>query len=667
MFSDYIQRLRLRLRERRSKKPTPLIKNRHAYDVVRTARSKRMPGLRQLRHIGRILSLSERRLFFTAVGVLLIGLFWFSGLVLAEYRTVVPAVGGTYIEAIVGSPDTPNPLFATANDADKDIVYLIYSGLLRYDKQQQLVPDLATAYSVNEDKKVYTFSLRQDVVWHDGMPLTAQDIAFTFEQIQNPQVNSPLLFGFQGVQVRVIDEYTIEFTLQEPFQPFLDSLTVGILPAHIWEQIPPEQMRLAKPNLHPIGTGPFQFKRLVKDDTGFIFQYELSRFADYYAAPAYIEKLVFQFYGDYESDLGAIQALRQKKVDGLHYVPSYLRDRATRKHVVMHTLQLPQYTALFFNQKRQTALSDKTLRQALAFAIDKDRIIRESLDGDAQVIDGPILPDFPGYTTEIAKIGYDLTQANTLLDTNWKKITAAEYREKRKTELLTALGITATSTTEGNSSSVAESSTTPSVEEQQASIEQQLDRELPNTQLFYRQDKNGQIIRLRLVTADTPEYQQAAQLVAGFWQDLGILTEISYVRPKDLSRDILRERSYDVLLYGVIIGSDPDQYPFWHSSQVAYPGLNLSQYINRSADDLLVKAREATDTAIIADVYRQFQQLILDDIPAIFLYTPIYRYATVEEIRGIDVSRIFQPADRFANITEWYIKTKGDWHLFQSS
>lgn len=168
---------------------------------------------------------------------------------------------------------------------------------------------------------------------------------------------------------------------------------------------------------------------------------------------------------------------------------------------------------------------------------------------------------------------------------------------------------------------------------------------------------------MSLVTADTPEYRQTAKLIAGFWQEIGILTRLTFVEPRNMTRDVLRDRSYDALLYGVIVGSDPDQYPFWHSSQVDFPGLNLSRYANRAVDAILEKARTETDPATAGEAYRQFEDAILKDRPAAFLYAPTYTYATTDAIRGMGVSRVAHPSDRFADVTNWYMKTKGKWRF----
>lgn len=637
-----------------------LVKKDLSYKVVQKARKKQFPALKQLRHMGKILSRGEKKTLQFSVFLFFIGVLWGALVFTSQYRTKVPAVGGTYTEAVVGSVEAINPLFSTVSITDQDLVKLIYSGLMKYDKNQDLQTDLAESYTLSEDKTVYTFVLRENIFWHDGQPFSTNDIVYTFNQIQDPKAKSPLSISFEGVEVRAIDEKTVEFRLPDPFPAFLDSLTVGILPQHIWENIPPEQLSLAKPNLRPVGTGPYQFSRLARDDRGFIFQYELKRFEQYYDQPAYIEEFVFQFFGEYDTDAGAITALRQTKVDGLHFVPTDLKDRVERKNIVIHTLQLPQYTGLFFNQKKNTILEEKEVRQALAIALDKDRILRESLDGEGRVIYSPILPGYPGFDENLEKTPYSIQQANELLDNHLTRLSANEFREQRRAILIEQAGI--------NLDSASTSTNSVSSTDQQLiqSIDARLDADLSAAQLFYRQNDDEETFSLRIVTADTPEYRQAAELIAGFWQDVGILSTVEYVRPQDMTVEVLKDRDYDVLLYGVLIGSDPDQYPFWHSSQVEHPGLNLSQYVNRSIDEKLETVRESSDPEEVQRLYTEFQQTILEDQPAVFLYTPIYRYATTNRLQGFDISRIFSPADRFSNATEWFVRTKGKWSLQKS-
>ncbi|MEK7084568.1 MAG: ABC transporter substrate-binding protein, partial [Patescibacteria group bacterium] len=450
--------------------------------LVKQVRGHRFPRLVQFFHLPKIASPKERRLL--TLGVCLISAGMVTGLfmIFSAYRVQTPAVGGRYVEGVVGSPQLVNPIFSGANDVDMDLVHLLYSGLLRYDKHQRLVPDIAARYDVSEDKKIYVFELRHDVLWHDEEPLTAKDVAFTIETIQHTAVGSPLFVSFQGVAVDVVDDYTIRFTLQEPFLPFLSTLTTGIIPEHIWGDVPADQVRLAGRNLQPIGSGPYQFERISKDDTGFITSYELRRFDRYYREQAFIEEFAFQFYREYDGPEGAIQALREKKADGLDFVPYALRERVERKHVQLHTLQLPQYTALFFNQKEEPALQNNDIRIALAFALDRDRIVRESIKGEGQVIEGPVLPGFPGYLPDMAKTPYDVTEANKKLDAASERIPADSYRAIRAEALVKEriAALSATSTSSEISTSTLASSTEAFVltEEMRQSIEDDIKQAL---------------------------------------------------------------------------------------------------------------------------------------------------------------------------------------------
>jgi len=662
MFSSLKIRLKKYWTRKRQSKTEPFVSDKHDLKLMRRIKRRLVPHWQQLTHIRHLLSSQERKILQISLLVLVIGLVWVGYNFVGKYRVQVPDVGGRFVEAVIGSPQFINPIFASTNDVDMDITRLVYSGLMRYDAKNRLVMDLAARYEISEDKKIYTFELKQDVVWHDNEPFTANDIVFTIETIQNNLVNSPLNVSFQGVEVVALDNYTVRFVLPEPFSPFLSSLSTGILPEHVWFNVPPEQMRLAQTNIQPVGTGPFMFNKLSKDDSGHIYTYELVRFDRSYRQPPFLEEFVFQFYPAYAGEGGAIQALRSSKVTALNFVPKNLRDKVERKHIALHTLQIPQYTALFFNQSKNIFLKDETVREALAQAIDKNRILREALNGEGQVIHSPILPSFPGYDPEVAKLEYSFTKANELLDEDWTRVSAEDYREARKTELLEAWEEQnqTTSTSTETSEEVATSSLRQQAEED---IEQQLNEELNAAQTFYRQNDDAELLEINLVTVGTKEYQQIAELITGFWQELGIKTNVNYVDAHDISRDVLKRRDYDVLLYGVIVGSDPDQYPFWHSSQVDYPGLNLARYVNRNADALIDKARETAAEEELIELYQKLQEIISGERPAIFLYTPTYTYATLTDTQGIDVVRISHPADRFADVITWYTDTKGQWNF----
>ncbi len=651
-------------------------KSRSLHDVALLSRlrSRRFPAPRQLFQISHVLSIRERIVFFVAVLVFVCSLGLIGVVAANEYRVTVPKVAGTYREGIIGSPQSLNPLFSSLNEVDEDIVSLVYSGLLRYDDARRLVPDLAVKYEVSEDNKTYTFELKQNVRWHDGEPFTSDDVLHTFELIQDPEVGSPLRVTFQKATVSAIDEYTVSFTLEEPFPSFLTSLTVGILPKHAWSGIPASQVRLAQRNLQPTGTGRFQFKRLVKNSDGFVESIELERFADFYRNPAYLKEVVFQFFSDYDGPQGIITALREQKIDGISFVPYEYREKVLRKHIVLNTLELPQYTALFFNQKNEI-LKDKHVRAALSLAIDKDRIVADVLDNEARIMSGPLLPGFPGFTESSTTTKFSVEEANTGLDKLYDRISAAEYRslllEARVAVRIAQENVennvnisTSTPATPPENSASTVTSTFSNEEVIREAISQELDRELNPAQLFYRYKKGGDkkvAIGFELVTAATPEYSKIADIIAGYFQEIGIRMTVRMVDPQDITREVLRSRNYDMLLYGIIIGSDPDQYPFWHSSQIGYPGLNLSQYSNKNIDQTLEKARVSSNPEELTELYTNFSNILVADTPAVFLYTPTYTYALTDKVKGFSVERIAKPADRFTNILDWYIQEKKVW------
>lgn len=667
MLTSFKSFLTKKIEEKRRPEARPLVS--HGYDIklARQALGKKFPKFRQIFHVSKLFNSKERLVFRLSLLVFIFSFAWAGVNFVKEHRVGVPKAGGKFIEASVGSPQFVNPIFSATSDVDMDISRLVFSGLMRYDENNNLVPDLAAKYNVSDDKKIFTFELRKDVVWHDNEPFTAKDVVFTIETIQNNAVSSPLNISFQGIEVTVVDDYTVKFVSSESYPGLLSSLTVGILPEHVWYNVAPEQMRLAQSNIQPTGTGPFMFSRFTKDDSGHIYTYELKKFDRYYRELAYLDEFVFQFYTEYQGDTGSIQAIRNKKVTGLSFVPKQLRDKVTRKHINLYTLQMPQYTALFFNQSNNVFLKEKNLRQTLAMAIDKDRILKEALDGEGQIINSPILPGTLGYNSDLGKVDFSPSAANDILDKNWTRVGAEEYYKIRKEELMkewdekNPVTTTTPETVEVTTNTEAVLATSTPREQAEAEIDSKLNEELNVSQIFYRKNKEGKFLEITIVTVGTEEYKQAAEMIAGFWQEIGVKVNIKYVSAKDISRDVLKTRDYDVLLYGEIVGSDPDPYPFWHSSQASYPGLNLSSYVNRNTDTLLEQARATTDDNKRAEAYTKFQEALLADVPAVFLYMPTYTYAATDDVYGIDTKKISQPADRFSDVASWYMKTKGQW------
>jgi len=561
--------------------------------VFSIAKKRNFPNFEQWKHFPRSLSKYEKQIVLSAFLVFSFSFIFLGGRYIFTHQALVPAHGGEYSEALIGSPQFVNPLYAGRSDVDRDLTHLVFSGLVAFNGEA-IVPDLAESYDISDDGKTYTFVLKKDLHWHDGKSVTANDVINTFAMIQNPEYLSPLLPAFKNVTITLADDRTIQFALEEPSATFLSRLTVGILPSHIWDLIPPRNAILAEYNLRPIGSGPYRFEKFNKDNFGNIRSYTLVRNSDYKPESANIERLIFRFYPDVYS---AIDALVKKNVEGVSFIPAEeIKKIKDDKDIHLWQPTIPQYSAVFFNEIHAPVLKDVFVRKALSMAIDKNRLVTEILgQTGAHTIETPILPGMPGYNVTIIGQVFDIDSARTLLETAGKTIPENE------------------------------------------------------TSRF----------SLTLTTINSPEFVAVAEFIKESWGLIGVNTELQIVDVESLQTDVLKQRAYDVLLSGALLsGGDPDPYAFWHSSQTDFPGLNISLYSNRKADTLIEEGQTAVDTTSRAETYRKFQELLLEDLPAIFLYQPTYTYALSSALNGVQIKAILNPDDRFANITSWYIKTK---------
>lgn len=558
--------------------------------------------LKNIKHIPKILSKGEKMLVLGLVIIIFGSLIWLGFISYPKYIQENPAYGGSYVEGVVGQPQFLNPILAPASDSDLDITRLVFSSLLRYNENQELVVDLAERYEISEDQKNYTFYLKKGVKWHDGQELTADDVVFTVQSIKNPEYQSPLRANFIGVAVEKIDDYSLKFTLTgDTFAPFLkENTTFGILPQHIWQKIPSKNITLSEYNLEPIGSGPFKFKEYKVDKkTNIISSYSLITFGDYFDKKPYIEEFTFKFFNDYAE---MISAYNKKEIEGLSYIPASEKSNL-KKEINYYLLRLPRYYAIFFNQSKNEFLEDEEVRQALTYGTDRQRIINEALDGEGVTIDSPILKGFLGHNPEVKKYEFDPVKANEMLHkAGWNKINDDGYRTK-----------------------------------------------------------DDKVLEITLTYASQSEFNQISQIIAENWKEIGVKTNLQEIDSTILQSEYIRPRNYEALIYGQLISHDPDPYPFWHSSQREDPGLNLTSFKNKSADNLLEEARKTNDEDERIIKYLHFQNIVAEESPAIFLYSPTYLYGVNKKVKGINLEFITTPSDRFTDIVNWYIKIERSW------
>ncbi|MBU2474500.1 hypothetical protein KKA20_00890 [Patescibacteria group bacterium] len=606
--------------------------------LINSLSKSKIPTLSQIKHIKKVLNKREIWIIRFCLLMLFLSIFFIGAYFYKTHLKIAPIIGGEYIEGLIGSPKHINPLYSKINDVDADIGQLIFSSILKLDKNQKLVNDLAVNYNISEDNKIYTFIIREDAKWHNEENVTVDDIIFTFNAIKNIQYQSPLRISFIGVDIEKIDNKTIKFILSEPYAAFLELLTFGILPQDLWSQIPIESAGFAELNLKPVGSGPYKLKSFAKDKMGVIKKYILEFNDNYYGKKPYIQNLSFNFFVDIEE---LINALNNNDIDGIGYLPySRKDDLVSSNFLELHNLYLSQINAIFFNQEKQPVLKNQKVRQALAFAVNKHKIIADTFNGQARIIDGPILPDSIWYNDNINKYQFNLEQASKLLDeTEWVllKITDEEIKkinEKKDT-----------------------------VQENSDDENNQLTEEEKN-KLFlgagdWRVKKNEQkdSLVVTLTTVETNDNIKIVNFVKEFWEKIGVKTNINIVSVSEIQSKIIQPRNFEAFFYGQRLGRDPDIYAFWHSSQIGESGFNLANYSNNEVDQLLEDARLTNNIEERIKKYKKFQEILTQETPVIFLYSPVYTYVQNKKIKDFNIKNIFEPHDRFINIAEWYIKT----------
>lgn len=640
----------------RFKKPDhSVIRKNFDNKLIRRTNLQRLPKLSQLKYLNNFLNTTEKKIAISGLALAIVGLLGWTTVFLSRHFERTPKIGGEYIEGLVGQPKYINPIFSTTNDIDADIVGLVYAGLFKYGKDGIIENDLVESYKLSTDKKTYTIKLKPGLKWPDAQPITSQDIAYTFEIIQNPETGSPLYAAVQGVTIETVDELTINFTLKETFAPFLGVLTTGILPSHLWSEVPPASIKLAKLNSQPVGAGAWKFSKLVKDESGNIQTLTLAPNEFYHGVHPYLKTVTFKFYNNYTE---AVNGLRGQNINGVAFVPQKLKDKASGKTINLYDFTLPQYTTAFLNQNA-SVLKDKDLRLALNTAIEKERIIREALDGNGIAIDSPILPGMLGYDATVKDADFNPDTANKLLDKKWTRIQPEEYFNIKHTEELKnyQAEIEEVKKTASTTPEVVSSTLERIENDAKNSVRQTMDA----GQTFYRKDSKGNVLSLTITTADTQEYLKTAQTIATFWRAIGIQTNIKALSNYELNKEVLRDRNYQIFVYGEIVGADPDPYPFWHSSQTSYPGMNLSMFSDRNVDKILEDARTTFSNADRIKLYKKFQDTLTAEVPAVFLYTPKHLMAVSQDIKGVKIGNPATPANRFQYLNEWYTKTTWKW------
>jgi len=658
---------------------------------------KKWPSKNQWRQFFKVLTKKEKIIFSIFLGLFLISFTFLSFSFYFQNTELKPAFGGVYTEGVVGFPRFINPIYGVTSDADRDLIEILFAGLMKYDENGKLVPDLAKTYKIKEEGKVYEFYLKENIFWQDGTPITARDVIFTIKAIQNPDCKSPLRASWIGIEVEKISERGITFQLKNPYSAFLENATLKIVPEHIWKEILPQNFPLAIYNLEPVGSGPYKLQELKQDKLGYIKSLTLTPNPYYFGKKPNIRQVNFLFF---ENEKELIEAALLGKVQGLSLTS--LKDFEIKNtRWKKYSLSLPRYFAVFFNPDKSKVLAEKKVRLALNYGVNKKEIIEELFEGQAKIVDSPILPEIYEIDPPLKIYEFDFEKAGELLEEagfvkgdlgKREKAIKQEPTFQFKSDL--KLGSQGQEVRElqrclsnppaGGPGIYPEAQITgyfgKKTKEAVIRFQEKYAKDILEpwgftkgtglvskttraklNEVCFESPEKTLPLKFSLTTVSQPVLEEVANLLKNQWESLGAEVEIKTIDISQLEKEIIKPRNYEALLFGEALGLIPDPFPFWHSSQKKDPGLNLANFENKFADNLLKEARQTLNPEIRAEKLASFQDILIDEVPAVFLYNPDFIYLVSKEIKGINEKIIVDPSKRFSNIENWYIKTKRAW------
>jgi len=514
-----------------------------------------------------------------------------------------PVSGGIYTEGMIGSISRLNPLFDSNNQNDHDIDRLLYSGLIKFDSHGNPIADLAESWGVSLDGTVYNITIRPKAVWHDGEPVTSADVIFTLELMQNDISGMPddVRSMWSQIKVKELDEKTLRFELSEPYAPFMDNLAFGILPKHLLENVPVDQIIDNEFNLHPVGSGPYQFDSLIIEN-GEIKGVILKQSPGYYGSKPYIEQVVFMYYPDARS---ALEAYQMGEVMGLNQVPDQIIDETLAEpNLNSYSSRMPMLSLVLLNLQDPEIpfLQETDVRIALLQGLNRQWMVDKLFNGQAIVAHSPILPGNWAYFDGVENYAYEPDKA---IDT------------------LAQLGYVRS----GDGSGIRE--------------------------------KDGVRMAFTLLYPDDTQHLSVAEAIQRDWLKIGVQVDLQAIPFDELLNNYLAPRNYQAALIDLDFENDhdPDPYPFWHQSE-ATGGQNYSQWDNRSASEYIEQARVIVDSNFRSKLYRNFQIVFSRQLPSLPLYFPVFTFAVDSQVSGVQLAPIYDISDRFLDFNEWYLVTR---------
>lgn len=509
---------------------------------------------------------------------------------------LVPDRGGVFREGVAGAPQYLHPVWCR-NDfgVDSDLCSLMHRGLMRLDANGRIVPDLAESWTTI-DSRVYQFRLKPNLFWHDGHALTVDDVYFSLTTLQDPVLaNIPgLSLLWRSMTVEKLDDRTIQISLPQPFAPFIDLMTVGLLPEHVYRDTPVLDLVTKPLTANPIGAGPM---RIVAIEPNRV-RLEPSPFNG--GQTPYILSLELRVYPDYPS---LVAAFDEQQIDGLSSVlPADVRTAAQRDDIRLFSSIESVYENVLLNLNNPNTpfFQDRRVREALLISIDRNALIDEALSGQGVIAHGTIAPGHWAYSDAVAQHSYDPQRARLLLE-------QAGWRDQ-------------------NGDGV--------------------------------RDQDGASLRFILLVKDDLRHQQIGAFLAESWAEVGVGVTVQPVSFTGLVSDFLVPRAFEAALTDWRQVGDPDPFAQWHSSQIEGNGQNYGAWNSPEVDQLIEAARATTDEAQRRAYYAEFQTIFADQLPALPLFHPLYTYGVSSRVNNIQMGALNTPSERFRDFPSWYINSR---------
>ena len=486
-----------------------------------------------------------------------------------------PAFGDILVRGDIGDASNLIPLLAS-DSASHAVAGMVFNGLVKYDKNMNVVGDLAESWDITHNGLVITFHLRKGVKWHDAKPFTSADVLYTYQVTTDPKTPTAYAGDFLKIKkAEALDDYTFRVTYDKPFAPALISWASAILPKHLLAGRDITKSPLMR---HPIGTGPYKFKEWVAGQKIVLVSND-----DYFEGRPYIDGRITRIIPDTAT---MFLELRAQNIGMMGLTPlQYTRqtdNNLFKENFNKYRYLSFAYTYLGYNLKNPLFM-DKRVRQAISYAINKDEIVSGVLLGLGKPATGPYKHGTWAHNDKVKTYNYDPAKAR---------------------ELLKQAGLVDT-----NNDGVLEKDGKP------------FEFEILTNQGNETRQKCAEIIQRQL-------------------KEVGISVKIRIVEWSAFVTNFINKRRFDAVILGWTIPLDPDAYDVWHSSKTAAEELNFISYKNPEADDVLEKGRSTFNQDERKKYYDRFQEILAEDQPYTFLYVPEDLIIISSRFRGIEPAPI---------------------------